>query len=56
MSWEKPFQQTWSEPVDDVKQRFGPMVPSFLLREVALMMGLFLLTMISIVGVLELYG
>ena len=56
MSWSEPFEQTWSEPVDDVRQRLGPMVPSFSLREVALTMGSFLLTMVALVGVLELYG
>lgn len=50
-----PFRQPWLDPVDDLRERFGRLSPSFSLREVAAWTGLWLLVSVAVVGFLELF-
>jgi len=54
-SWTEPFRGRWGEPVEDLRQRFDRLPPSFSAREVAAWTGLFLLVMGAVVVVLELF-
>lgn len=54
MTWEEPFRQSWPDPVDDFRERFGLLAPSFTPREVAVATALFLLVMLGVVVLLEL--
>lgn len=55
MSLDEPFQQNWSEPVDDIRQRFGRLEPSFSPRDVGVWTGVFLVCMTIVVGILEIF-
>ena len=55
-AWTEPFRGGWPEPVEDFRERFDPLPPSFSVREVAAWTGIFVLVMVAVVVALELYG
>lgn len=53
MSWKDPFERQWPDPVDDLRQRFGIDLPSFMPHEIAMFTGVLLVTLALVVLVLE---
>lgn len=53
MPGEEPFRERWPEPADDLRDRFGRLLPSFSSRELATLLGRFLVVMVAVVVALE---
>lgn len=53
MAREETFREGWPDPADDLRDRFGRLLPSFSTQEVAALLGRFLVVMVAVVAALE---